>query len=142
MECYLEHANITVLDLDEAVKFVTTALPHFRIRGRGEQDQGDWKLTWLHVGTDDTYISLMQTDIVALGERQLKDSTGINHVGFVVEDVEAVKGRLETGGYKAVYALPHHPHRKRLYSTDPSGVTWEFVEYLSDNPAERNDYEL
>ena len=33
------------------------------------------------------------------------------------------------------------PYRKRVYFTDPEGNDWEFVQYSSDDPAERNDYE-
>lgn len=142
MEPYVEHANITVLDLDEAVKFITTAFPHFEVRGDGEENHGDWKLKWLHVGTDDTYIAFMTTDVAASSDRKPQDATGMNHVGFVIDDTEAMKERMVAAGYKAGYATPHHPCRKRLYVTDPTGLSWEFVQYLSDDPAERNDYKL
>ena len=33
------------------------------------------------------------------------------------------------------------PYRKRVYFTDPEGNDWEFVQYSSDDPLERNDYE-
>jgi hypothetical protein len=36
----------------------------------------------------------------------------------------------------------HHPHRQRVYFLDPEGNDWEFVQYFSADPAERNDYEL
>ena len=35
-----------------------------------------------------------------------------------------------------------HPFRKRVYFNDAEGNDWEFVEYLSQDPLERNDYEL
>ena len=35
-----------------------------------------------------------------------------------------------------------HPFRKRVYFNDAEGNDWEFVEYLSQGPLERNDYEL
>ena len=35
-----------------------------------------------------------------------------------------------------------HPHRKRVYFNDREGNDWEFVQYLSDDPADRNDYTL
>ena len=34
-QSYLEHNNITVNNLDEAVKFIQTAMPEFEIRGEG-----------------------------------------------------------------------------------------------------------
>lgn len=30
----------------------------------------------------------------------------------------------------------------RVYFYDPEGNDWEFVQYFSDDPAERNNYEL
>jgi hypothetical protein len=35
-----------------------------------------------------------------------------------------------------------HPWRKRMYFIDADGNDWEFVEYLSADPARRNDYSL
>ena len=35
-----------------------------------------------------------------------------------------------------------HPHRTRVYFNDLEGNDWEFVEYHSSDPAERNDYDL
>jgi hypothetical protein len=35
-----------------------------------------------------------------------------------------------------------HPHRRRVYFADREGNDWEFVEYASDRPEERNDYEI
>jgi len=141
MKCELEHANVTVLDLDQAVRFLKTAFPHFRVRGGGESDQGTWRKKWLHVGTDSIYVALEQTTVAARSQREPHRETGINHVGFVVDDVEDIQRKMEAAGYTATPAEAH-PHRKRLYVGDDSGVTWEFIEYLSDDPAERNDYSL
>ena len=34
-----------------------------------------------------------------------------------------------------------HAARRRMYFYDPDGNDWEFIEYQSDDPARRNDYE-
>jgi hypothetical protein len=34
------------------------------------------------------------------------------------------------------------PYRKCVYFYDPEGNVWEFVQYLSQDPAERSDYKL
>jgi hypothetical protein len=60
-----------------------------------------------------------------------------------VDDVEALRSRLRAAGYQENMLVPNaHPYRKRLYFYDPEGNEWEFVEYLSDDPAKRHDYEL
>jgi len=132
MKGEVEHANINVRDLDEAVTFLTTALPHFKVRFRGKSETGD---PWFHIGTDSTYIALnlLSPDITPLGDR-------LNHVGFVVDDAEAVQKRCLAAGYQGGWVDEPHPHRKRIYIRDHEGLEWEFVEYLSEDPAERNDY--
>lgn len=143
MKCYLEHANITVADLDRTVDFLTTAFPDFRVRGRGETETGGTRRQWLHLGTDETYIALEEVfagDHAAGGDRRPYLDVGINHVGFVVEDVETLVRRLEEAGYRQSIAADEHPHRKRFYFYDGDRIEYEFVEYLSDDPAERNDY--
>ena len=39
-----------------------------------------------------------------------------------------------------VSGLDEHPHRRRVYYRDDYGVDWEFVEYLPEDPEQRNDY--
>ena len=141
MECYLEHANVTVPDVDEAIKFLQAALPDFQVRGTSQVRKPDEPVTWVHLGTDTFYICLNPVSPESTAPDRQWGDVGINHVGFAVDDTEAVRKRLESAGYETVYAEPPHPHRRRLYSKG-GGVDWEFVEYLSDEPAERNDYKL
>ena len=49
-------------------------------------------------------------------------------------------GRLQAAGYPVDIEGAAHPHRRNLYYLDPAGFQFEFVEYLSDEPAERNLY--
>jgi catechol 2,3-dioxygenase-like lactoylglutathione lyase family enzyme len=141
VNCQLEHANITVMDLDRAVEFFTTAFPHFVVRGGGEADRGTWKERWLHLGTDSMYIALVEPSIASRAERRPERETGINHVGFVVDDVNDIMQKMERAGHKHAL-VDERPARRRLYVTDDDGITWEFVQYLSDDPAVRNDYSL
>ena len=129
----LEHVNIRVKNIDETVKFLTTALPDFKVRGGKTSGEN----RWLHVGTDSTYLALNEDNREA--QRQ---GAGINHIGFVVDDAEVVRERLEKAGYKEGFVATPHPHRKRIYYLDSNGMEWEFVEYYSEDPLERNDYSL
>ena len=140
MDCQLEHANITVQNMDRAIEFLTTAFPHFKVRGGGESDHGTWHKRWCHLGTDWLYVALEQTTIASKTERRPAEETGINHVGFTVESIEDIRQNMEAAGYKNSVA-DERPYRQRLYVTDADGITWEFVEYYSDDPAERNHYE-
>jgi catechol 2,3-dioxygenase-like lactoylglutathione lyase family enzyme len=67
---------------------------------------------------------------------------GVNHFAYEVDDIEALSERMKSAGYKDSTPPNAHPHRKRRYFHDPEGNDWEFVQYLSEKPAERNDYKL
>lgn len=142
MKCYLEHANITVADINKTIEFLTTAFPHFKVRGGGESETDGVVRKWLHIGTDETYVALEEVSSKDEGTRRPYKDVGINHIGFVVEDVEPIVKRLKDADYKESITVEPHPFRKRVYFYDKDGIEYEFIEYLSDDFAERNDYSL
>ncbi len=133
---YLEHANITVNNLDNAVHFFKAAFPHFEKRGGGESNGR----TWIHFGDTTTYVALNNS-----GENQHieknYESSGINHLGFVVSDVENIAKRLSEAGYTRSFPKQVEKFRIRDYFYDADGNEFEFVEYLSEKEAERNFYD-
>ncbi len=136
----LEHANLGVRDIEAMIRFLKTAFPEFRVRGEGKSRDGT---RWVHVGTNDTYIALGQAK--ADSERHCKPYSGepgVNHLAYEVDDAESLRVRLKAAGYRESTVPNTHPHRKRVYFYDPEGNDWEFVQYFSQDPAERNDYEL
>ena len=136
----LEHANLHVADVDATLRFVRTAFPEFRVRGEGRSDSG---ARWVHLGTDASYLALYQASQPP-AERWVPyaGKPGLNHLGFEVDDAEAVRARLAAAGYTESTVPNAHPHRRRVYFYDPDGNDWEFVQYLSRDPALRNDYTL
>ena len=135
MSARLEHANINVRSIDETIRFLTTAFPEFKVRGRGVQDG----VQWLHIGTDESYLAL--NEIGAASPRvEIGGHGPLNHLGVVVDDAEAVADRLRQAGFQEGFLAPQHPYRKRIYFEDSDGLEWEFVEYLTDDPAKRNEY--
>ena len=137
MESYVEHTNISVTDVDKTLRFFKTALPDFRVR----HDSGPGPKRWVHFGTDATYVSINQMEPPAEGTFA-RCRPGYNHVGFVVADADALRARMLAAGYKEGFVPKPHPHRKRVYIIDDDGMEYEFVEYYSDDPAEKNDYKL
>lgn len=139
MTIRLEHANMNVRNIDDTVRFLIAALPEFQIRREG-QNEGQ---RWMHIGTDDTYIALNEsTDEPTEKWVPYAGKPGINHLGYEVDDVDAVRARLSGAGFRDSTYPNNHPHRKRVYFYDADGNDWEFVQYLSDDPKERNDYEI
>ncbi|WP_420320505.1 VOC family protein [Flagellimonas sp.] len=130
---YLEHANITVNDIQEAINFFQTAFPHFKIRGGGNETR-----EWVHFGDDYTYIAINQAQYSDLKVGKNYDKVGINHIGFVVEDVEEIANNLLNAGYKRDYPKEVEQFRIRDYFADADGNQFEFVQYLSELPEERN----
>ena len=136
MECRIEHANITVKSIDEGVRFLTTAFPDFKVRGERRSP----KKSWLHVGTDRTYLALEETP--GTGSQRKHGDPGINHVGFVVDDLEALTASLVAAGYDTGDLAEDIDYRKRTYIFDGNGVEWEFVQYLTDVPENANTYDV
>jgi len=140
MSTRLDHANLIVQDLDAMIQFLQTAFPDFSVRGGGTSPGG---ARWVHIGTEDTYLALSEATQDA-GEPWLPyaGKPGLNHLGFEVDDTEAVRDRLRAAGYQDSTVPNAHPARRRVYFHDPEGNDWEFVQYLTDDPKQRHDYAL
>ncbi|MCW5516947.1 VOC family protein [Muriicola sp. Z0-33] len=132
---YLEHANITVSDLQESIRFFQTAFPHFKIRGRGNDMR-----EWIHIGDNVTYIAINQAKQIDLKANQNYDKIGVNHLGFVVQDVEEIAKNLLSNGYKRDFPKQIEQFRVRDYFADQDGNQYEFVQYLSELVQEKNNY--
>ncbi|MEO0423985.1 MAG: VOC family protein [Pseudomonadota bacterium] len=139
MATRMEHANLHVRHFDEAVRFLTAAFPDFRVRSEETREGG---LRWMHIGTDETYIALNETRDDAPGHAPYSGSAGVNHLGYEVDDVDALRARLSAAGFRDSTYPNSHPHRKRVYFYDADGNDWEFVQYFTEDRALRNDYEL
>ena len=137
MATYIEHANITVPDIDAAIAFLKVVEPAFAVR-RDEIHAKGYR--WAHIGGDRCYIALQEPhpDSHPRDPRRPYKDFGVNHLGWVVGDLDAVVARLEQAGYRRGLAVAPHPHRKRAYFHDAADFEWELVEYTSDDPAERH----
>lgn len=140
MPVRMEHANVTVRDIAAMIRFLQTAFPDFRVRGEGVSHEG---VRWVHVGTDETYIALSEARVQPGSHFEpYSGAPGVNHVAYEVDDVDAIRARMAAAGYRDSTVPNRHPFRKRLYFYDPEGNDWEFVQYLTEDPAKRNDYQL
>ena len=136
----LEHANLVVEDLEGMIRFLQTAFPSFVIRWEWTMANG---VRCVHIGTEDDYLAVSQATAGFRRKKVLSaDKPGLLHLGYEVDDVEVLRERLKSAGYTERLVADRHPHRKRVYFGDGQGNEWEFVQYFSDDPAERNDYEL
>ncbi|VAW50383.1 Glyoxalase family protein [hydrothermal vent metagenome] len=135
----LEHVNLVVNDMGATLDFIQTAFPDWKVRGNGESEWYGKQRHWLHVGTDDYYLTLNEG-----GEGNNRDlkghAPGLAHIGFCVDDVDGISTRLQSKGYEIETIGADHPHRKTIYFIDPAGFEFEFIQYLSQMPQQRNMY--
>lgn len=137
----LEHVSLTVRNIPTIARFLCRALPDFRIRGSGTIRHDGWTQAWSHVGNNEQYIALYQARRDATSRPAAHSfAPSANHVGFMVDDVETVRARLLSAGYREGHKAEPHKHRRRVYFVDPEGFEWEFVQYLSGDDREKNQY--
>ena len=137
---YLEHANITVPDIDAAIAFLKVVDPEIEVR-HDENPPGSYR--WVHIGIGSSYIALQEPhlDSNPTDNRRPYKDFGVNHIGWVVEDLDAVAQRLEAHGFRNGVSGEDNPYRRRKYYHDSAGFEWEFVEYLTAVHEERFSYE-
>lgn len=138
MTVRLEHANITVRDVDRTIAFLCTAFPSFRVRHAARKANG---ARWAHVGDEAVYVSLEEGTDDPDPREPYGTRPGLNHLGFVVDDAESIRARLAAAGYEDTTPPNDHPHRRRVYFAC-GDLELELVEYTSALAAERNDYDL
>lgn len=125
----LEHVNLTVSDLDRSVAFYCDVLG-LEVRWQGHTSSGKHAA---HVGNREMYLALFAA--TSPGRATLDyGAVGPNHFGLIVEDLDAVRPRLEAAGITPHLEDAYEPGR-RLYFYDPDGMEVELVEYLDTGPA-------
>ena len=120
---FLEHVNMSVADLDQTIAFYQQLLG-LNVRWRGTTPSG---LEAAHIGDERHYLALF-----AIGDREHKeadyDELGLNHFGFVVDDLDTAKRKLKDLNVEPTMEADYEPGR-RLYFLDPNGVEVELVQY-------------
>ncbi len=133
----LEHINLVVNDISKTLDFYEAAFPHWRVRDEGDSPWYGKPRKWLHFGDDYQYLTFNDN-----GEGEPRDLTGhqpgLAHFAFVTNNIDAVVERLANAGYDIAKDGADEPHRRNVYFIDPNGIEVEFVQYLSDLPAQRN----
>ncbi len=129
----------SVTSMTPSASFAPRSRPsRFAVRARPRSGS-----RWVHIGTDETDLALTEaTATPAEAWVPYGAKPGLNHLGYEVSDAEAVRVRLKAAGYRDSTVPNQHPHRTRVYFHDSEGNDWEFVQYSSVDPAERNDYEI
>lgn len=119
----IEHANITVNDVEASVAFYLQLMGG-RVRWEGTNSNGRKAA---HIGDDRTYLSLFESAETSRAPEGY-GVTGFNHLGFEVDDLNAYRRTLDEMGVEIKAEEDYEPGR-RLYFYDPDGIEIELVEY-------------
>jgi catechol 2,3-dioxygenase-like lactoylglutathione lyase family enzyme len=121
----LEHVNFTVKDPIKTARAICD-IYGWVIRWEGPAIAGGYAV---HVGNDDAYLALYSPS--QTHERDLTDRAAIgnlNHVGFVVDDLDAIEARVKSHGYTTHSHDDYEPGR-RFYYNDDDGIEFEVASY-------------
>ncbi|MEM7002373.1 MAG: VOC family protein [Pseudomonadota bacterium] len=121
----LEHVNITVSDPDRTAADLC-GIFDWHIRWAGPSQMGG---NTVHVGTDDDYLAVYTFDGEPPGRgRTGSHKGGLNHVGVLVDDLDAVEARVKGAGFEPFNHMTYEPGR-RFYFLDRDGIEFEVISY-------------
>ncbi len=121
----LEHVNFTVPDAKASARLMCD-LFGWKIRWEGPA-KGDGHT--VHVGSDDSYLALYTPPVETDSTPRRDNQTGhMNHVGVVVDDLDAVEAKVKAAGLRPHNHADYEPGR-RFYFDDENGIEFEVVSY-------------
>lgn len=121
---HLEHVNLTVSDPKRTAAMLCD-LFGWHIRWEGAAISGGYTL---HVGTDEGYLAIYSMGGTARAQHSYSTVGSLNHVGIVVDDLDAVETRVRDMGYTPHNHADYEPG-KRFYFDDADGIEFEVVTY-------------
>lgn len=124
---YLEHVNVTVKDA-KATAALFADLFGWHVRWEGNSIHDGYSV---HVGSETSYVALYNPkggdpvagDVVSYDQR-----AGLNHIAVVVDDLDAVEGRVKAHGFESHSHADYEPGR-RFYFHDDNAMEIEVVQY-------------
>lgn len=122
---YLEHINLTVSDLDKTANMLCE-LFGWTIRWRGASIEGG---ETVHVGGKDSYLAIYKAPEVKTGQENTYKTIGsMNHIGIVVDDLDAMEIKVKAMGYEPKSHADYEPGR-RFYFEDHDQIEFEIINY-------------
>ncbi len=121
----LEHANFSVSDPQKTADMLCTIF--------------DWRIRWsgasihdghtIHVGGQNSYLAIYARDGMRnAAPNDYKTVGAMNHIGVVVDDLDAAEARVLDAGFQTTNHGDYEPGR-RFYFHDHDGIEFEVVSY-------------
>lgn len=121
----LEHVNFTVPDARASAQLMCD-LFGWKVRWQGPAKDNGFTV---HVGSNDAYLALFTPPKTPAPAGTDSAVTGyLNHVGVVVDDLDAVEAKVKAAGFKPHNHADYEPGR-RFYFDDDNGIEFEVVSY-------------
>lgn len=125
-QAILEHVNVTVSD-PKTTADMLCRLFDWQVRWQGEaKDNG----ISYHVGGDHSYIAVYSKGGRDKPVDSYKTPGGLNHIGVVVDDIDATEKRVRKAGFEPHSHADYEPGR-RFYFDGPDGIEIEVVSYAA-----------
>ena len=121
----LEHLNVTVSDPDATARMLVDVFG-WHVRWSGDSiDDG----RTVHVGSEDAYLALYSRGaLTPTGSDSYRSHLGINHVGIVVDDLDAIEARVKAAGFETYSHQDYEPGR-RFYFRNEETLEFEVLSY-------------
>ena len=126
---YLEHVNMTVREIEESLAFYCDLLGG-AVSWRGTAENMNKTVPAAHVRLKSGYISMFECERDGSASYDYAPP-GINHIGFVVDDLAETRAKLDSLGIKIESEADYTPG-VRVYIFDPNGIELELVGYGPD----------
>ena len=124
----LEHVNFTVSDPKATAQMLIDVFD-WHIRWEGTAINGGYTV---HVGNDDSYVAVYTGPGGGKAQTPPQNNYlqrgGLNHIGFVVNDLDTVEGRVKAMGLK-IHSYGDYEPGRRFYFHDSMGMEFEVIAY-------------
>lgn len=120
----VEHVNITVRDCRASARLLET-LFGWHVRWEGPAMNNGHTV---HVGAHDSYIALYTPPPGLPADIPFSKGLPLNHIGIVVDDLDAVEARVIAAGLTPFNHADYAPGR-RFYVFDENGIEYEVISY-------------
>lgn len=121
----LEHVNLTVSDPTKTATMLCD-LFGWKIRWQGAAKDDGYTI---HVGNDDDYLAIYSpAGEASTAADSYTMAGGLNHIGVIVDDLDATEARVISAGYTPINHADYIPGR-RFYFRDEDNIEFEVVSY-------------
>lgn len=125
MSARLEHTNLTVSDPEVTAAWMGDVFG-WKIRWSGPAIDAGYSV---HVGGDADYLALYRPKTPPqTGASSYGTIGGLNHLGVIVDDLDAAEARVKAAGFTPRNHADYQPGR-RFYFDDADGIEFEVVQY-------------